>query len=66
MFAIPTMSVLLASAAVWLSLVFFYRLGRNASQEEAIENTILYLTHAGYIKHSKDENGEIELHKLED
>lgn len=66
MFAIPTTTVLLASAAVWLSLVFFYRLGRTASQEEAIENTILYLTHAGYVKYTKDENGEIELHKLED
>lgn len=66
MFAIPTMTVLIASTIAWLSLIFFYRMGRNIAQEEAIENTILYLTKEGYVKYTKDENGEIELHKLED
>lgn len=66
MFAIPTTTVLIASAIAWLSLIFFYRMGRNVAQEEAIENTILYLTKEGYIKYTRSSDGEIELHKLED
>lgn len=66
MFTIPSMTVVLAATVVWLSLIFFYRLGKTASQDEAIEKTIIYLVQEGYVKSSKDENGEIELHKLED
>ena len=66
MFTVPSMTIILASTAVWLSLIFFYRLGRNTSQDEVIEKTVVYLVQEGYVKFSRDENGEIELHKLED
>jgi hypothetical protein len=65
MLTIPSAYVIIVSTAVWLSLIVFYLWGRHKYDEEAIENTILYLASEGYLKYTRDENGEIEIHKID-
>lgn len=70
MFDIPSTYVIVSSTVIWLSLMIFYAWGKHKSydevKDEIIENTILYLVNEGYLKSSRDENGEIELHKIDE
>lgn len=66
MLTVPSAYVIIVSTIVWLSLIVFYKWGRHKYDEEAIEKTILYLVSEGYLKYTRDENGEIELHKIDE
>jgi predicted ArsR family transcriptional regulator len=70
MIELPSLYVISVSAIAWSALVVFYVWGKvkgaDESTEEAIEKTIVYLVKEGYVKYTRDQNGEIELHKLND
>lgn len=70
MFVTPSLYVVTVSFIAWLSLLIFYAWGKYQAddevKEDAIEKTILYLISEGYVKYSRDQNGEIELHKFDD
>jgi hypothetical protein len=46
-----------------------YEIGRGERKkdiEDAIENTILYMVHNNFVKFTRDEDGEIEIHSIDD
>lgn len=59
---IPSLLLILASVCTFMIGNLYAR----RSQDSTIENTLIYLIEQGYLKSSTDEDGEIEILKLDE
>ena len=65
MLGIDPLIVALVAFAVTFYCAYQIGIGdRKRNMEDVIENTILYMVHNDFVKWSRDEDGEIELHKI--